>query len=85
VLPAQVVPTGLLTWMPVIIVPNDVWIQQITVTVKEGYEGSLKNWVEVTTREDIASGAHATVCVNVCKVYLPTLLKNANRLEDEQL
>lgn len=75
ILPNQVIPTGVLTWAPIITGPDGVWTQQIVVTVQTGYTGSLINRLEVTTQEGPTGRASITVCANHCIVYLPTILK----------
>jgi uncharacterized repeat protein (TIGR01451 family) len=56
-LPDQVFPNAVLTWTPPAIAPDDVWVEQFTVTVQMGYSGTLTNVVEVTTEED-ATGVY---------------------------
>jgi uncharacterized repeat protein (TIGR01451 family) len=58
-LPAQVTPTGLLTWMALITAPGGIWVQTVPVTVTFGYSGTLTNAVEVATQEG-ASSAYTT-------------------------
>ncbi|MCP4544200.1 MAG: DUF11 domain-containing protein [Chloroflexi bacterium] len=55
-----IVPSGTLTWTPVIIVPKDVWSYTFAVTVELGYAGPLTNVVQVTTVEG-ATGIYAKV------------------------
>jgi uncharacterized repeat protein (TIGR01451 family) len=76
ILPTHVTPTGVFTWTQTITAPGGVWMQQIVVTVETGYEGPLTNMVEVTTGEGATGKASLTVCANVCKIYLPVVLKN---------
>jgi uncharacterized repeat protein (TIGR01451 family) len=77
ILPSEVIPTRVLTWTPTITAPGGTWVQQFVVNVQTGYTGPLVNVVEVTSQEGASgSRASATVCVNVCKIYLPIVLKN---------
>jgi uncharacterized repeat protein (TIGR01451 family) len=57
ILPAQVTPSGSLTWTASITAPSGVWTEQFTVTVNTGYAGVLTNVVQVTTEEG-ATGAY---------------------------
>jgi uncharacterized repeat protein (TIGR01451 family) len=75
-LPERVQPTGVLTWMPPPIVPDDIWMETIVVTVEEGCGGPLVNRVEVTTEEGATGNATSTVAVRPMCVYLPLVLKN---------
>ena len=54
----HVAPTGVLTWTPAAIAPDDVWTQTVAVTVEMGYTGPLTNAVRVTTDEG-ATGTYA--------------------------
>lgn len=76
ILPEHVTPTGVLTWMPPIIVPGGIWTQQVVVTVQTGYSGALINVVEVKTQEGATGRTSAIVCANICKTFLPVILKN---------
>jgi hypothetical protein len=49
-------------------------METVVVTVEEGYDGPLTNWVEVTTEEGAVGSA--IVIVNPYRVYLPLLIKN---------
>jgi uncharacterized repeat protein (TIGR01451 family) len=55
ILPGQVTPACIRTWTPNPIAPHGVWTQQVTVTVKTGYSGTLTNVVQVTTEEGVMS------------------------------
>ena len=59
-LPAQVTPTGMLTWTPGTIAPGGVWTEQVVVTVAMGYVGPLTNVVQVMTEEG-ATGVYTEV------------------------
>jgi uncharacterized repeat protein (TIGR01451 family) len=63
-----------ITWTALITTPGDVWTETIVVTVAEGYEGILTNFVEVTTEEG-ASGK-ASVTVNAYRVCLPIVMQS---------
>jgi len=73
-LPAQVVPTGFLTWSTVIAVPGGIWSQSVPATVAADYEGSLTNVVRVTTQEGVGSVYTHTAYVG--RRYLPLVLRN---------
>jgi hypothetical protein len=75
-LPAQVTPTGILTWPAVITAPGGVWVQTVPVTVTAGYSGTLTNIVEVTTDEG-PMGMDSVVVSSTAsyKTYLPVILK----------
>ena len=74
VLPAHVVPTGILTWTPTITTPGGVWTYTFVVTVGASYTGILANAVQVTTSEGAAGVAQAIT--NGTKVYLPVVVRN---------
>ena len=73
VLPARVVPTGILTWTPTITTPGGVWTHTFVVTVEASYTGALINTVRVTTDEGAAGTALAVT--NGTKVYLPIVVR----------
>ena len=74
VLPAHVVPTGILTWTPTITTPGGVWAHTFVVTVEASYTGALINTVQVTTHEGVAGAALAIT--NGTKVYLPIAMRD---------
>ena len=49
ILPLEVMPTGVFTWAPNLLLPGDVWSKQVVVTVSHGTP--LVNVVKVTTEE----------------------------------
>jgi uncharacterized repeat protein (TIGR01451 family) len=59
VLPDHVMPSGIVTWTPIIAAPGGVWTQAVVVTVEIGYAGVLTNEVQVTTEEG-ATGIYTT-------------------------
>jgi len=59
-LPTHVMPTGILTWTPIITAPGGTWTEQVIVTVEMGYAGPLTNVVNVTTLEGAAGSSTAT-------------------------
>ncbi len=73
VLPAHVVPTGILTWTPTITTPGGIWTRTVVVTVEASYTGTLVNAVEVTTDEGVTGAARAIT--NGTKVYLPIVVR----------
>ena len=73
-LPAQVIPSGVLTWTPTITAPGGVWEHTFVVTVAPGYTGALLNRVEVTSAEG-ATGS-SSVISNGGRNYLPLILRN---------
>lgn len=76
ILPAEVTPTGILTWAPIITAPGGAWTQQLVVTVASGYSGTLTNTLEVTTLEG-ASGflTETSTVVREALIYLPLVAK----------
>ncbi len=75
-LPHHITPSGVLIWTPTITALGTVWTKQVVVTVDADYEGPLTNMVLVTTDEGANGTASATVCANVCRCYLPVVLKD---------
>ena len=75
-LPMHVTPTQVLTWATGIITPGSVWTQQVVVTVEVDYEGTLANFVEVTTDEG-ATGVYTetSTSVRAYYIYLPLVLR----------
>jgi len=75
-LPAQVTPAGTRTWTGVTITPNDVWTQQVIVTVETGYSGILTNVVQVATDEG-ATGVYTETSTSAGDyyIYLPLVLR----------
>ena len=75
-LPAQVTPAGTLTWTTGTIAPDDVWAQQVVVSVEMGYSGTLTNVVQVTTIEG-ASGVYTETSTSAGDyyIYLPLVLR----------
>ena len=73
----SVLPDGTveITWTALITAPDAVWTGTIVVTVDEGHDGPLTNWVEVTTQEGAARDAASIV--NGHKVYLPLVLRES--------
>lgn len=76
ILPIQVTPTGVLNWTPVTIEPGGSWTEQVVVTVKQGYTGSLTNKVEVTTKETKSSKwaknrSYCTTCAEEDNINIP--------------
>lgn len=61
-LPAQVTPTGVLSWTAQI-VPGDVWTETVVVTVDLDYVGLLANVVQVSTVEGAAGAYTCTATV----------------------
>ncbi|MDY7076943.1 MAG: CehA/McbA family metallohydrolase, partial [Chloroflexota bacterium] len=57
-----ILPSGTLTWTPVITAPGGIWTQQVAVTVERGYSGPLTNVLQVTTGEG-ATGMHTHTLV----------------------
>jgi uncharacterized repeat protein (TIGR01451 family) len=64
VLPAQVTPSGTLTWTPPSLAPGTIWTQTVVVTAEVGYAGTLTNVVQVTTVEG-AAGVYTETAVAV--------------------
>jgi len=56
-LPSHVTPTGVLTWTPPSILPDDTWTETVVITVEMSYLGLLTNVVQVATEEG-ATGAY---------------------------
>jgi uncharacterized repeat protein (TIGR01451 family) len=78
-LPDDVTSTGVLTWETGRIAPEGVWMQQVVVTVPEGYSGLLTNIVRATTSEG-ATGVHTAasqVQLPGHPLYLPLVLHNS--------
>jgi hypothetical protein len=63
VLPAQVAPTGLLTWRPGVIAPGEVWVQQVVVTAAQDYAGTLLNRVEAAAEQGATGVSTGSVVV----------------------
>jgi uncharacterized repeat protein (TIGR01451 family) len=63
ILPAQVTPSGFLTWTASITASGGVWTEQFTATVNTDYAGVLTNVVQVTTAEGVTSTYTHTVTV----------------------
>jgi uncharacterized repeat protein (TIGR01451 family) len=74
ILPSQVSPSDVLVW-EASIPPASAWEEQVVVTVQTGYTGPLVNKVKVTSEEGTSSSESNVVCANVCKFYLPLILK----------
>jgi uncharacterized repeat protein (TIGR01451 family) len=49
-----ILPGGVVTWTPVIILPQEVWTETVVVTVETGYAGPLINVVEATAEEGVS-------------------------------
>jgi uncharacterized repeat protein (TIGR01451 family) len=77
-LPAHVTPGGILTWMPTITAPGDVWSHQVVVTVEQGYTGTLTNNVQVTTIEGATGSDSVTVQAHGYRIYLPLVLRQSS-------
>ena len=60
-LPSHVTPTGVLTWMPPALLPNQVWSETVVVSVEAGYTGLLTNVVQVVAGEGITGSDTAVV------------------------
>ena len=75
ILPAQVTPTGSMTWTPTIPPVSGVWTQSVAVSVQEGYTGLLTNVVRLTSEEGPASVHTSTVRSQVPQV---TVTKRAD-------
>ncbi len=73
-LPAQVTPTGVLTWLSTAIAPDSVWTKQFTVTAQMGYSGTLTNVVQVTTDKGATGVYTKTATVLSHFVCLPVVL-----------
>ena len=73
-LPAQVTPSGVLTWSPAIS-PGQAFTQTVHVTVQGGYTGRLINRVQVSSEEGQGKTAQTTVCSNNCLYFLPIIFK----------
>lgn len=75
-LPGQVTPSGVITWTPLITAPGGVWIQQLVVTVVEGYSGTLTNTLHATTVEGV-TGVYTLTSRAIAPylVYLPVVLR----------
>jgi uncharacterized repeat protein (TIGR01451 family) len=73
-LPSQVIPNHVQVWTQ-LIEPRSAWTQSISVEVQDGYSGTLHNRVEVTTQEGVTGRASIVICANVCRAYLPVVLK----------
>lgn len=52
ILPLEVMPTGVFTWAPNLLLPGDVWSEQVVVTVTVSHGTPLVNVVKVTTEEE---------------------------------
>lgn len=76
-LPAQVDPGGSQVWSA-LLAPDHLWTETLTVTVTEGYTGSLTNLLVVSSAEGATGSASTTTCVNACQAHLP-LLRQAHR------
>jgi uncharacterized repeat protein (TIGR01451 family) len=74
-LPTHVIPNGVQNWTPVI-APGGIWIQEVIVLVQTGYSGTLINIVEITTQEGASGRVSILSCANVCKSYMPVILKS---------
>ncbi len=73
-LPEHGTPAGLLTWSPTLTAPGGVWIQQVVITVEEGYVGPLVNAIQVSSEEG-ARGIY-THTLNMGRgYYLPVIFK----------
>jgi uncharacterized repeat protein (TIGR01451 family) len=72
ILPAHVSPTGTTTWQPPQLMPNQVWSEQIVVTVETGYLGPLTNVVRVATEEG-ATGSYTHTVLSMKGIYLPVM------------
>jgi uncharacterized repeat protein (TIGR01451 family) len=79
VLPVHVTPSGLLTWTPVILGPDEVWEETVVVTSELGYAGPLTNVLQVSTEEGVTGIYTETSLATVGEtfpVYLPLVFKN---------
>lgn len=78
-LPAHVIPSGVLTWTPIITASGGVWIVPVVVTVETGYTQPLTNVVQVTSDEE-ATGIY-THTVSGQKpgfvIYLPVIMRGS--------
>ncbi len=79
ILPAQVTPTGILTWTPPPLLPGQVWTETVVVTVAAGYAGPLTNVLQVSTEEGAAGVYTNTVTVTRLSfhIYLPLVLRES--------
>jgi len=59
-LPPHILPSGTITWTPIITAPGGVWTETIVVTVTPGYAGWLTNTVQATSEEGLSGGYTAT-------------------------
>jgi hypothetical protein len=57
------------------VTPGNVWIQEVIVTVTQGYSGTLTNRVQVTTQEGATGEAQIITRAIEYQVYLPIVLK----------
>jgi uncharacterized repeat protein (TIGR01451 family) len=80
-----IVPGGAITWTANITTPGGVWMEQLLVTVTEGYSGTLTNTVRVATTEG-ATGVYTATSQARTKppgskpseylIYLPLVLRD---------
>jgi hypothetical protein len=73
VLPAQVTPTGILTWTVTLPVSAENWTRTVAVTVAPAYAGPLVNQVQAATLEGATGHASCTVFVGAAIIYLPLI------------
>ncbi len=76
ILPDHVTPNGVLTWMPPLIRPGDVWMEQVVVTLEPDYAGPLTNVVQVTTEEGIR-GVYTQTSTVGRLIYLPLVRRDS--------
>jgi uncharacterized repeat protein (TIGR01451 family) len=78
-LPAHVLPSGVLTWTPIITAPGGVWIVPLVVTVETGYTQPLTNVVQVTSDEGAAGVYTHTVSGEKpgLVIYLPVIMRGS--------
>jgi uncharacterized repeat protein (TIGR01451 family) len=78
-LPAHVIPSGVLTWTPIITAPEGVWIMPVVVTVETGYTRPLTNVVQVTSDEGAAGVYTHTVSSEKpgLAIYLPVIMRGS--------
>ena len=75
VLPPGVTPGGVLTWTTVLPSPGGTWSTTLSVLPGQGYSGTLRNLIMVTTSEGATGTAQADVNLVRYRAYLPLVAR----------
>ena len=76
-LPEHVLPGGVITWTPNLLLPSATWRVSFVVTVEPHYAGDLTNLVEVSTVEGLTGSCQNTIASVLPSsiIYLPVILR----------